>query len=281
MPTLRFTLFGKPHIYLDDDPLDGLISAKARAILFYLAVNQERTSRELLAGLLWSDMPERSARASLRVALSKLRRHLADYLHIDRRNVDLVQTAALKMKIEIDIIQFAQAAVTEPRTAVSLYTAPFLHDFYLRDAPLFDQWVEGERQQLHQQAVTLLKQLATDSAAAHNLPKAITDLRHLLTLEPWREDAHRQLMGVLMQNGQRAAALAQYDLCRQALQEKLDTLPSAETTALYNTLKTMPPAVPPVPPVPSAPLAPAVPPVPPHPTTSPPHPPPSSAAPMN
>src|SRR5207248_548548 len=56
--------------------------------------------------------------------------------------------------------------------------------------------------------------------------------RHL-ALEPWWEAAHRQVMRLLAQRGQRAAALAQYQRCRQVLAEELQMEPDAETTALY------------------------------------------------
>ncbi|MCB0036110.1 MAG: AAA family ATPase, partial [Anaerolineales bacterium] len=235
MSKLELTLLGKPHILIDQTPLPQLASAKAKAILFYLAVTQERCSRETLAGLLWSDMPESSARASLRVALSKLRRHVGEHLQIKRRSVKLIASTSLV----VDVHLFEQAAA-DPHTAVDLYTGPLLDDFYLRDAPLFDQWVEQERQRLHQQAINHLNQLAQETAAAAQFEQAITYARKLLTLEPWREETHRQLMQWLNQTGQRGAALSQFARCRQALQDHLDAQPAAETITLYETIKSTP-----------------------------------------
>ncbi len=56
--------------------------------------------------------------------------------------------------------------------------------------------------------------------------------RRILQLEPWREEAHRQLMLLLAQSGQRSAALAQYELCRQALRSELNVEPDAATLEL-------------------------------------------------
>jgi hypothetical protein len=55
----------------------------------------------------------------------------------------------------------------------------------------------------------------------------------LLGLDPWRETAHQQKMFFLACMGQRRAALAQHDLCRQMLADEFNVAPMPETTALY------------------------------------------------
>ncbi|MFL7810020.1 MAG: tetratricopeptide repeat protein, partial [Anaerolineae bacterium] len=55
-------------------------------------------------------------------------------------------------------------------------------------------------------------------------------------MDPWREEAHRQLMHLLALTGQRSAALAQYEACRRALADELAVEPTAETQALYQTI---------------------------------------------
>jgi len=57
-----------------------------------------------------------------------------------------------------------------------------------------------------------------------------------VTLEPWREEAHRRLMRVLAASGQRSAALAQYETCRRLLAEELGVEPSAEIRETYELL---------------------------------------------
>jgi DNA-binding SARP family transcriptional activator len=51
-------------------------------------------------------------------------------------------------------------------------------------------------------------------------------------LEPWLEEAHRELMRLLALSGQRSAALAQYETCRRILMEELRIEPAEETTSL-------------------------------------------------
>jgi hypothetical protein len=58
-----------------------------------------------------------------------------------------------------------------------------------------------------------------------------------LALDPWREEAHRQLMQALYLCGQRSAALAQYERCHATLARELDVEPTRETTNLYKRIR--------------------------------------------
>ena len=105
-PLLRLTLLGGVHCALADEPLTTLASAKARALLVFLAVTQQTHSRDALAGLLWPDMADIKAKANLRQALTKLRQLLPDQLHITRQAVSVNPGAAL----EVDTRCFEDAA---------------------------------------------------------------------------------------------------------------------------------------------------------------------------
>ena len=74
MAHLSIRLLGPFQVTLVGEPATGFATDKARALLAYLAVEADRPHRrEALAGLLWPDYPERSARTSLRSALANLR----------------------------------------------------------------------------------------------------------------------------------------------------------------------------------------------------------------
>ena len=69
------------------------------------------------------------------------------------------------------------------------------------------------------------------------MPRAESYARRCLQLEPWDEQAHRQVMQALALQGQRSAALAQYEACRKALAEELGVEPEPETTRLYQGIR--------------------------------------------
>jgi multidrug resistance efflux pump len=73
MAHLSLTLLGGFQAAIDSQPLH-FPTDKIRALLAYLAVEQTRPHRrEALAALLWPDLPDRRARANLRLALHRLR----------------------------------------------------------------------------------------------------------------------------------------------------------------------------------------------------------------
>ncbi|MDX1437272.1 MAG: hypothetical protein R3335_10705, partial [Anaerolineales bacterium] len=84
---LRLSLLGGLQILLDEMPVTGLRTKKARALLCYLAVTGRECSRPSLAGLLWADTPEANALMNLRKAVSELRRAVPVHLTITRSTV--------------------------------------------------------------------------------------------------------------------------------------------------------------------------------------------------
>jgi len=66
------SFLGAFHVTLDGLPVTAFHSDKVRALLAYLAVESSRPHcRESLAGLLWPDWPDASARKNLTNALGR------------------------------------------------------------------------------------------------------------------------------------------------------------------------------------------------------------------
>jgi DNA-binding SARP family transcriptional activator len=79
MARLQLSLLGTFRATLDGVALSAFGYDKVRALLAFLAVECDRPHhRETLAGLLWPEQPERTARLNLSQALSRLRRILDD-----------------------------------------------------------------------------------------------------------------------------------------------------------------------------------------------------------
>jgi DNA-binding SARP family transcriptional activator len=97
---LRLRLLGGVTITRGDTPVEGFVSAKAQALLCYLAVTGCPHSRQALAGLLWGEMPEAAARTNLRQALSNLRRLVGSHLRITRHTVAFDREALYWLDVE-------------------------------------------------------------------------------------------------------------------------------------------------------------------------------------
>lgn len=255
MGGLQLNLFGKPEVILNGAPITAFESAKSPALLAYLAITGQAHSRDTLATLLWGDLPEATAKRNLTKALTNLRQLLEPYLLIERHSIAFNHQAHATVDAVIFQAAVESSALLKPdnperdlaplRQAVSLYRGDFLEGFYVKNALEFEEWALGQREYLRELMLQALRRLTEQSARLETNPAIALDYcRRWLGLEPWQEAAHRQMMLLLARSGQRDAALAQYETCRQVLVEEFGVEPTAETVALYERIKasgTLPP----------------------------------------
>jgi WD40 repeat protein/DNA-binding SARP family transcriptional activator len=232
-------------------------SNKVRALLAYLAVEADRVhTRSVLAALLWPDHPEEMARANLRHVLRQLRQTLPD----PDPDTPLLLTTHQTIQINpacpytLDVARFTHLLAAARRCphrvsavcpdclaryqeAAELYRGDFLAGFSLYDSEPFDEWLVIQREGFHRQALELFFTLADYYEAQGQFDQAHRYATRQLQLEPWREEAHRQVMRVLALSGQRSVALAQYNQCRKILADELGVEPDAETVALYEQIR--------------------------------------------
>lgn len=236
---LHVALLGRPQVIYNDAPLTGFISAKAEALLYFLAVTGQLHPRDTLADLLWGEMPQANARKNLTKALSNLRQLFGSLLTIDYQSAGFNPTEAywLDTRSLQETLEAAEPPFETLRQAADLYRGDFLSGLVLKDAPAFETWLLAEQQRWRELAQQALERLAARLLAHSDYAAAIDCTQRLLALDPYRESAHRQLMTLLAQSGQRSAALTHYETCRRLLAEELGVEPAAETQALLARLK--------------------------------------------
>jgi DNA-binding SARP family transcriptional activator/predicted ATPase len=224
----------------------GFESDKVRALCAYLAVEAQRPHRrDSLAGLLWPDWSDRAARSNLRNALANLRTAIGDrraappFLLITRETIQFntasdhwLDVAAFSAWVEAD-----PPAAHELEKAVALYRGGFLEGFFVKDSPAFEDWSLLTRERLQRQALAAFDWLVKYSEQRGEYEQARDYAWRQVELEPWQEEAHRQLMRLLALSGQRSAALAQYETCCRLLAEELGVEPAEETTRLYEQIR--------------------------------------------
>jgi predicted ATPase/DNA-binding SARP family transcriptional activator len=230
---LRVRVLGATELAVDGRPLVGLASAKATALLVYLAVTGRAQSRSALAGLLWSDLPEATARANLRLALTKLRRALPEQLLVTRQTVALDPARPVWVDaVEVERLVAGKPEGDELLAAARLCRGELLSGFEVSGAELFDEWVLGRRAASRADQLVLLERAVQDARDREDAAAGVEVARRMLELEPLHEEAHRALMWFLATGGQRGAALAQFETCRYLLREELGEEPSPATAAL-------------------------------------------------
>ncbi len=259
--SLSLSLLGVFQASLNGQPITEFYSSKVRALLAYLAVEAGRVhSRPVLAALLWPDWADRAALGNLRFSLSKLRQVINDqdstpsFLLINRDTVQLNPAAELSLDVrlfqqEVQASRWEAADVDgqpEPvlrsalgrlTTAIDLYRGSFLEGFSAGDSGAFEEWALIKREELEREARSALHGLTALHSRLGDYAAAERCVHRLLEMDPWDELANRRLMSVLLQNGQRNAALRHYTAYREALAKELGAEPAEETVAHYELIR--------------------------------------------
>jgi predicted ATPase/DNA-binding SARP family transcriptional activator len=251
MGTIRVSLFGAPRVERDGSQLP-ISRRKVLALLAYLACTAQAHSREALLALLWPEAETSAARANLRRDLSRLKEWLdGTGLEVSRAQVRLEPQAetwldVAEFRARLDRVQ--QHAHPPPQLcpdcllalteAVSLYQDHFMAGFGLADSPAFDEWQFFEAESLRRLLADALQRLVGWHASQREYEPAIAYARRWLALDTLHEPAQRQLMLLYARSGQPAAALRQYQECERLLADELGVEPEAETTELYEAIRT-------------------------------------------
>ena len=242
MSTLQIALLGSFQVSLEGQPVTAFESDKVRALLAYLVVEAAQPHRrETLSALLWPEMPETAARSNLRHVLANLRRAIDDYnadppyLHITRQTIQFNQ--ASQHELDTAVFSFPSHTNQQRKTMAALYRGDFLAGFSIDSSTAFDEWAAVKREQFHRRMRQALHDLADAYAQRGQYEPALAFAQRQVTMEPWDEAAHQQLIRLLALADQRPAALAQYAACCRILKEELGISPTETTTTLHQNIR--------------------------------------------
>ena len=262
MSELNISFLGSPLISRAQTGEITFPKRKALALFAYLAVKSDHPhSRESLMGLLWPELPTSAAQNNLRVTWSQVRKHLGEdqdgsdpYLVSTRLDLGFNPKSdhTLDVRLFLDLIAATRAhghsnliecseCAERLTQAIELARGKFLGDFSLGDCPAFDEWLSVQRERLHLQITTTLEELVDFHEHAGQTEDAEQYVKRLLEIDPLRERAHRQLMRLLADSGQRSAALEQYETCRRLLANELGVAPAPETILLAEQIRALAP----------------------------------------
>lgn len=198
---------------------------KSAAILSYLAL-EGPTSRSKLAGLLWPDVLEATARNNLSQTLRRLRQATGEALIVGD------DPLRLSAELSVDAADLKVRAFSGDAQEVVTRSGELLAGFDFDELAEFVDWLYGEREVLrglYRQAVeTLLER----SEKAGRFQDAVPYAEALVKHDPISESAHRTLMRLYYLSGDRPAALKAYHRCKETLARELGVEPLPETKAL-------------------------------------------------
>ena len=235
----QINLFGGLGAVRGQENIERFRSHNIAALLAYLCLFPRQHSREELAELFWPDADIEAGRVNLRTAIASLRRQFEKpgdaavlaangYLSIGLNPAAVVTDAAMFERVALS----AQTAAPDARLqlltqAAGLYTGPLLPGFY-------ETWVLNERDRLAEIHFGVLRDLARIAEQAGNWEAALDYARRAVTADSLREEAHAELIRLLVASGQRAAARKQFAELERLLRDELDVAPGDETRVLLD-----------------------------------------------
>jgi DNA-binding SARP family transcriptional activator len=217
---IRLRLLGEPKLDLGTDAFS--LERKDAALLALLAIDGA-TARGKAAALLWPDVDDDAARNNLRQRLHRLRRRAG-------RDVALTTADVLRLAdgVSHDLSGAAELLAQDAGTV----TGELLGSLDYADCEQLDEWLQAAREQWRATRRNALAEIASKLEREGHIALALQYGERLLGDDPLREHTHRQLMRLHYLRGDRAAALAGFERCRELLKRELGTTPGNETIEL-------------------------------------------------
>ena len=246
MSKLSIHLFGKFLVRRNEQVLDGLESRKVQELFCYLLLHRNHSlPRETLASLMWSETTTAQSKKSLRQTLWQLQSALGSQTGLDDDRVLLVDSDYVQLNPEADL--WLDVSVLEqafdlvqkiPGQELDLYRVQIVQDaVHLYQGSLLEGWYQDwclyERERLQNMYLAMLDKLMGYCEVRRDFETGLLYGMRIMCYDRARERTHRRLMRLHYLNGDRAAALRQYEQCATALEEELSVKPSKGTVALY------------------------------------------------
>ena len=235
---LRLCLLGRFELRAAEEPLidRGWRRTKSKALLKLLGLQQRRAlHREQVMELLWPHLEPAAAANQLYKSLHYLRAELARggvTTPVVAAGEELVELADV-VRVDVDEFRARARAAREQRDPALYEQALEVYAGDLLPEDVFEEWAGGPREELRSLRLALLLELGREYRAGGQPEHAVEVLRTLLRDDPLQEEAHRLLIRVFVERGERQQALRQYQQCREVLRRELGVDPSPETEALH------------------------------------------------
>lgn len=224
----RLELLGVPVLQIQTRRLRP-IERKTAGILAYLTL-EGPTSRSKLAGLLWPESSEATARNNLAQALRRLKQATGVELV---RGGDVLELQGL----EVDVAALEVAHFASRHAEVVQNQGRLLEGHDYDDCPDYDDWLLIRRERLDDLRRNSLSALADELEQAGQYREALSYAERLLESDAISETAHRRVMRLWYLLGDRSAAIAAFERCRGVLQREMGVEPLPETGALLRLIE--------------------------------------------
>ncbi len=234
-------MLGGLSAFRHEQRIERFHSQRGASLLGYLAYHLARSHpREELLNLCYPECEFAVASNRFRQLLWALRRQL-EPPGIPAGSVIAAHHPYLRLRpeaVSTDVGTFVNgvrlAGLTEDpfrklerlEEAIDAYKGELLPGFY-------DEWIAQERYLLADRYLAAVLDLAAIRAEMGRVPQAIEAARRAVALEPLREESHCALMRLYLLQGNRVAALRQFETLAEELHREIRSRPTEAAFRLY------------------------------------------------
>jgi DNA-binding SARP family transcriptional activator len=251
MTSLQVTLFGCVRVTHNNWLTETKLTRDIQALLAYLLLQRHRIhSREALAGIFWGESTQEKSHGSLNTALWKLKKilepkgiptgtylisghsHEVGFNHESQYWLDVeIFEEKTNSLLTSDWHTVNESHANELKKSLEFYQGELLEGFY-------EDWALHERERLRALYLKSLIYLLHYYGFQRMYEQALAYGQQILNMNSLREEIHREMMRFYVENGQRALALRQYEICQATLAKELGIPPMEDTQALYTQIFT-------------------------------------------
>mgnify|MGYP006269801797 FL=1 len=231
-------ILGRTVVRRDGQSLDSFLRGPKRlGLLAYLVLARPRGfhRRDELLPLFWPERGQTSARNALSNMLYHIRRELGEDVIVNRGTEEI---GVQRDRLSCDVLAFEAALDRgDHEDALALYRGDLLQSFHVPDAaPAFDQWLDQERERLRLRAIEGAWACAETAENAGDDPAARAWAKRAAGFAPFSDESQTRLIALLERTGDRAGAREAYEAFAERLRTEWDMEPTAELTALIETM---------------------------------------------
>lgn len=246
---LQIRTLGGVTLYFQEQPVAGIISQEALALLIYLARTQREHSRTALAKMFFNgDKPEQ-ANKRLQYLLDNLSGVADTILTITHDKVSILANgnfwldiAELEHTIQrltwhIPSTGLSLQNVSELEYVINHYHGDFLDNFNV-DSTEFNHWVRIQKDEIRYLVIGTLNQLIDFYILQEDYQMAIAHTTRLLYIDDTNESSYRRMMRLLAICGHKAATVNLYKRYCQRIRADLPSArPSREMESLFKLVR--------------------------------------------
>lgn len=222
---IKAKLFGLGEIYVDGKKVKFSYS-KVEGFIYYMLI-QKTVSRSEMAGLLWPEDSEKTAKKNLRNVLYHTRKAMGKDFILTPNNT------VLQLNEDLDIETDLEEYLKDPKAKSYLYQGDFLQGFNLRDSEEYEYWVHNKRSQYFDNYYKNLQEKAREDIDKRNFASVELDLQKLIDLDNLDEENYRLLMTYYLVNKRYKKTIELYSDLDSLLKRELGINPRQEIKDLY------------------------------------------------